>query len=449
MPPASPGAGGASALERSRGQAPAARPRSAHPDQVTTHAVPVPGRRCPSPRPLPGRGGPAPSSVTLASWPRWAGRSSGSRSRGVRSSSASAPSASPLGLDRARARLRDLRQLAHAASRVLSRRTSDVLLPLPPRPRRERRILGERAGTPGAATPPCSGSSTPWSSRRSCWSATRWAARSAWRPRTWRRTASTGSCSRRRRAACTTSRWSVPFTQLFPCSCPREDPRQGPRRVPGLRAVRSGARGRDVQRAHQRASRRRSASCGMPRCPRSPSSAPATRPTPPPYRVREIARRAPEHATLAVIEGAAHAMNWSHPGEVGTVVVARGSTAERSRTTRMSPASHRSWRSGAKTRDPSACGNSPPLNRPIRGRTPAAIPPTDLPAGGTPIVVPQSRRSRRRAARLAVRRATLRDPNTATSSNSTTDRPGQVDTDAVSKIVQTPQPPPPRPARSR
>ena len=36
-----------------------------------------------------------------------------------------------------------------------------------------------------------------------------------------------------------------------------------------------------------------------------------------------------------------------------------------------------------------------------------------LPAGGTPIVVPQSRRSRRRTTRLAVRRATLRDPNTA------------------------------------
>jgi pimeloyl-ACP methyl ester carboxylesterase len=41
---------------------------------------------------------------------------------------------------------------------------------------------------------------------------------------------------------------------------------------------------------------------------------------PPAYRVREIARLAPAHVTLAVIEGAAHAMNWSHPGELAHVV---------------------------------------------------------------------------------------------------------------------------------
>ena len=39
-------------------------------------------------------------------------------------------------------------------------------------------------------------------------------------------------------------------------------------------------------------------------------------------------------------------------------------------------------------------------------------------AGGMAIIVPQSRRSRRRAVRLAVRLATLRDPNMATSSSS-------------------------------
>jgi pimeloyl-ACP methyl ester carboxylesterase len=41
---------------------------------------------------------------------------------------------------------------------------------------------------------------------------------------------------------------------------------------------------------------------------------------PPPHRVREVARMAPEHVTLAVIEGAAHAINWSHPGELAHVV---------------------------------------------------------------------------------------------------------------------------------
>lgn len=41
---------------------------------------------------------------------------------------------------------------------------------------------------------------------------------------------------------------------------------------------------------------------------------------PTPWRVREIALLAPEHVTLAVIEGAAHAMNWSHPGELSHVV---------------------------------------------------------------------------------------------------------------------------------
>lgn len=41
---------------------------------------------------------------------------------------------------------------------------------------------------------------------------------------------------------------------------------------------------------------------------------------PPPWRVMEVARLAPEHITLAVIVGAAHAMNFSHPGELAHVV---------------------------------------------------------------------------------------------------------------------------------
>jgi pimeloyl-ACP methyl ester carboxylesterase len=42
---------------------------------------------------------------------------------------------------------------------------------------------------------------------------------------------------------------------------------------------------------------------------------------PPPWRVREIARLAPPHLTVALIEGAAHAMNFSHPGELAHVIV--------------------------------------------------------------------------------------------------------------------------------
>ncbi len=41
---------------------------------------------------------------------------------------------------------------------------------------------------------------------------------------------------------------------------------------------------------------------------------------PPPWRVREIGRLAPPHLTIAVIEGAAHAMNFSHPGELAHVI---------------------------------------------------------------------------------------------------------------------------------
>jgi pimeloyl-ACP methyl ester carboxylesterase len=41
---------------------------------------------------------------------------------------------------------------------------------------------------------------------------------------------------------------------------------------------------------------------------------------PPPWRVREVGRLAPPHLTIAVIEGAAHAMNFSHPGELAHVI---------------------------------------------------------------------------------------------------------------------------------
>jgi pimeloyl-ACP methyl ester carboxylesterase len=41
---------------------------------------------------------------------------------------------------------------------------------------------------------------------------------------------------------------------------------------------------------------------------------------PPPWRVREVGRLAPPHLTVAVIEGAAHAMNFSHPGELAHVI---------------------------------------------------------------------------------------------------------------------------------
>ncbi|RYV51299.1 alpha/beta fold hydrolase [Pengzhenrongella frigida] len=41
---------------------------------------------------------------------------------------------------------------------------------------------------------------------------------------------------------------------------------------------------------------------------------------PPPHRVREVKALAPEHVTVALIEGAAHAINFSHPGELSNVI---------------------------------------------------------------------------------------------------------------------------------
>ncbi|UJP39254.1 alpha/beta fold hydrolase [Cellulomonas palmilytica] len=41
---------------------------------------------------------------------------------------------------------------------------------------------------------------------------------------------------------------------------------------------------------------------------------------PRPARVREIARLAPPHVTVVLVEGAAHAVNFSHPGELAHVV---------------------------------------------------------------------------------------------------------------------------------
>jgi pimeloyl-ACP methyl ester carboxylesterase len=41
---------------------------------------------------------------------------------------------------------------------------------------------------------------------------------------------------------------------------------------------------------------------------------------PPRWRVQEVGRLAPPHLTIAVIEGAAHAMNFSHPGELAHVI---------------------------------------------------------------------------------------------------------------------------------
>ena len=41
---------------------------------------------------------------------------------------------------------------------------------------------------------------------------------------------------------------------------------------------------------------------------------------PPPWRVQEVGRLAPPHLTIAVIEGAAHAMNFSHPGQLAHVI---------------------------------------------------------------------------------------------------------------------------------
>lgn len=41
---------------------------------------------------------------------------------------------------------------------------------------------------------------------------------------------------------------------------------------------------------------------------------------PPPRRVLEVARMAPDHVSVVVILGAAHAINYSHPGELANVI---------------------------------------------------------------------------------------------------------------------------------
>lgn len=43
---------------------------------------------------------------------------------------------------------------------------------------------------------------------------------------------------------------------------------------------------------------------------------------PPPHRVREVRHLAPDHVTVALIDGAAHAINFSHPGELANVISA-------------------------------------------------------------------------------------------------------------------------------
>jgi pimeloyl-ACP methyl ester carboxylesterase len=41
---------------------------------------------------------------------------------------------------------------------------------------------------------------------------------------------------------------------------------------------------------------------------------------PPPHRVREVGRLAPEHVTVVLVEGAAHAVNYSHPEVLANVI---------------------------------------------------------------------------------------------------------------------------------
>ena len=43
---------------------------------------------------------------------------------------------------------------------------------------------------------------------------------------------------------------------------------------------------------------------------------------PPRQRVREVGRQAPDHVTVVVIDGAAHAINFSHSGELAGVISA-------------------------------------------------------------------------------------------------------------------------------
>ena len=43
---------------------------------------------------------------------------------------------------------------------------------------------------------------------------------------------------------------------------------------------------------------------------------------PPAHRVKEVKDHAPDHVEVALIEGAAHAINFSHPGELANVISA-------------------------------------------------------------------------------------------------------------------------------
>ncbi|ACQ78350.1 alpha/beta hydrolase fold protein [Beutenbergia cavernae DSM 12333] len=73
---------------------------------------------------------------------------------------------------------------------------------------------------------------------------------------------------------------------------------------------------------------------------------------PPPWRVREVGRLAPDHVTVVVIEGAAHVVNFSHPAELAHVVA--------------------SWLDGVEiVDDPEAPGVSRVLRLPRGGRDPA------------------------------------------------------------------------------
>ena len=148
-------------------------------------------------------------------------------------------------------------------------------------------------------------------------SATRWAARSSASSPTTTPSASSAPCSSRRRAGCTTSRCAAPIRQLARDGV-REPPAAGAGRGPRLPAVRRAEHDAAVPGAD--AVSRRSTGCSRCSIPTLVVLGERDPLMPEPRRIQEIASQTDNHVLLVVIEGAAHAINFSHPGELANVI---------------------------------------------------------------------------------------------------------------------------------
>ena len=162
---------------------------------------------------------------------------------------------------------------------------------------------------------PCWQSWTRWTSNRRCWSGTRWAVRSASRWRTRRPNGSTAwsGLARRRRAEPAASPRARPARAGRGSGEPEDGPvalpdylRFGP--VNGLRLFHELTRFPSLERLLDVPVPALAVLGG--RDPLMPS----------PSRVREVGRLAPQHLAVALVDRAAHAVNFSHPVELARVI---------------------------------------------------------------------------------------------------------------------------------